>query len=115
MHGFAGDWRVVDGAGNVRTVTDPDFQSSHEPLGDGRWRRVGSYRAWQVAEAVLVRTKEGRATAQPGDWVVEAPTGDRWPVRDSQFLWSYRPSLAEKEKQSTPTAASRSTPPAISS
>ena len=113
MHGFAGDWRVVDDAGNVRTVTDPDFQSSHEPLGDGRWRRVGRYRAWQVSEAVLVRTKEGRATARPGDWVVEAPTGERWPVRDSQFRWSYRPDFPEK--QSTPLAASSSTPPASSS
>ena len=113
MHGFAGDWRVVDDEGNVRTVTDPDFQSSHEPLGDGRWRRVGRYRAWQVSEAVLVRTKEGRATARPGDWVVEAPTGERWPVMDSQFRWSYR--AAFSEKQSTPAAASSSTPPAISS
>lgn len=113
MHGFAGDWRVVDDAGNVRTVTDPDFQSSHEPLGDGRWRRVGRYRAWQVSEAVLVRTKEGRATARPGDWVVEAPTGERWPVRDSQFRWSYRPVVPEK--QTTPLATSSSTPPASSS
>ena len=48
MHGFAGDWQVIDDAGNMRTVTDPDFQSSHEPLGGGRWRRVGMYRAWQV-------------------------------------------------------------------
>ena len=92
MHGFAGDWHVVDDAGNMRTVTDPDFQASHEPLGDGRWRRIGVYRAWQVEQAVVIRTKEGKATAQPGDWVVEAPTGERWPVRDEQFRWSYRPS-----------------------
>ena len=90
MHGFAGDWRVTDDAGNVRTVTDPDFQSSHEPLGGGRWRRVGRHRAWQVREAVVIRTKEGKATARPGDWVVEAPTGERWPVRDDQFRSSYR-------------------------
>ena len=95
MHGFAGDWRVIDDAGNVRTVTDPDFQSSHEPLGDGRWRRVGRHLAWQVGEAVVVRTKEGKATARPGDWIVEAPTGERWPVRDDQFRWSYRPALPE--------------------
>ena len=113
MHGFAGDWRVIDDAGNVRTVTDPAFQSSHEPLGGGRWRRVGRYRAWQVGEAVVVRTKEGKAIARPGDWVVEAPTGERWPVRDSQFRWSYR--AAFPEKQSTPAAASSSTPPASSS
>lgn len=121
MHGYPGDWRVIDDAGNLRTVTDPDFQSSHEPAGDGRWRRVGTYRAWQVSEAVVVRTREGRATAAPGDWVVEAPTGERWPVRDEQFRWSYRPSRSDPgvpgppDQASTPAATSSSTAPTISS
>jgi hypothetical protein len=116
MHGFAGDWRVTDDAGNMRTVTDPDFQASHEPLGDGRWRRVGTYRAWQVSDPVLIRTKEGRATAQAGDWVVESPTGERWPVRDTQFRWSYRATRRGRPDQaSQPAAASSTTPPVISS
>ena len=120
MHGYAGDWRVIDDAGNLRTVTDPDFQSSHEPVGGGCWRRVGSFLAWQVSETVVVRTKEGKATARPGDWVVEAPTGERWPVRDAQFRWSYRPRdepdlLAPPDQASTPAAASSSTAPTISS
>jgi hypothetical protein len=119
MHGFPGDWRVIDDAGNLRTVTDRDFQASHEPLGGGRWRRVGTYRAWQVSEAVVIRTKEGKATAQPGDWVVEAPTGERWPVRDQQFRWSYRPSPADLPEPrpadaSTAAAASSSAAPTIS-
>jgi transcriptional regulator with XRE-family HTH domain len=92
LHGSAGDWRVIDDAGSLHTVTDPVFRSSHEPTGDGRWRRVGSYRAWQVSEAVVVRTWEGRATARPGDWVVEAPTGGRWPVTEADFKQGYRPS-----------------------
>jgi hypothetical protein len=121
LHGHAGDWRVIDDAGNLRTVTDPDFQSSHQPAGDGRWRRTGTYLAWQVSEAVVVRTKEGKATAHPGDWVVEAPTGERWPVRDKQFRWSYRPSRgvpdrpAPPDQASTPAATSSSTAPTISS
>jgi hypothetical protein len=97
MHGFAGDWRVIDDAGNLRTITDPDFQSSHEPTGDGRWRRVGTYVAWQVSETVVVRTKEGKATARRDDWVVEAPTGERWPVKNEQFAWSYRPTLSQPD------------------
>jgi hypothetical protein len=121
MHGYPGDWRVIDDAGNLRTITDPDFQSSHEPAGDGRWRRVGTYLAWPVSEAVVVRTREGRATARPGDWVVEAPTGERWPVRDEQFRWSYRPSRSgpdlpdAPDQASTPAATSSSTAPTISS
>jgi hypothetical protein len=117
LHGYAGDWRVIDDAGNLRTVTDPDFQSSHEPAGDGRWRRVGTYLAWQVGEEVVVRTKEGKATARRGDWVVEAPTGERWPVRDDQFRCSYRPSLPELPaplSQATPAATSSTAAPTIS-
>jgi hypothetical protein len=120
MHGFPGDWRVVDDAGNMRTVTDPDFQTSHEPVGGGRWRRTGTYQAWQAPETVVLRTREGRVTARPGDWIVEALTGERWPVRDEQFRWSYRPALPDlldpsPEQASTQAAARRSTAPTISS
>jgi hypothetical protein len=121
MHGYAGDWRVTDEAGNLRTVCDPDFQSSHEPTGDGSWRRVGTFVAWQVSEEVVVRTKEGKATARPDDWVVEAPTGERWPVKNDQFRCSYRPSLNSPdlpdppEQASTPAATTSSTAPTVSS
>jgi len=111
MHGNAGDWRVVDSADAVRTVTDPEFRSSHEPLGAGRWRRTGSYRAWRVGEAVVIRTKEGNATARPGDWVVEGSAGERWPVGDDQFLASYRarPERPATAGQASTTAAIRNT------
>jgi hypothetical protein len=119
MHGYAGDWRVIDDAGNLRTVTDPDFQLSHEPAADGRWRRIGTFLAWQVAEEVVVRTKEGKATARPGDWVVEAPTGERWPVRNEQFAWSYRPVLSQPDPAAdqdrvTPPVTTNSVAPTIS-
>ena len=120
MHGYSGDWRVVDDKGNLRTAPDSDFQASHEPAGDGRWRRIGVYRAWQVEQAVVVRTKEGKATAQRGDWIVEAPTGERWPVRDEQFGWSYRPSPDQARRPGPPdqaiatAAVSSSTAPRIS-
>jgi hypothetical protein len=80
---------------------------------------VGLYQAWQVTEPVVIRTKEGRATARPGDWVVESPGGERWPVRNKQFRWSYRPAgraRPDRAGQATATAAaSSSTPPASSS
>jgi hypothetical protein len=89
LHGDAGDWRVVDGGGDERTVRDPEFRRSHEPLGGDFWLRTGSYRAWRVSQAVVLRTREGRATALPGDWVVEGARGERWPVTDDQFRRSY--------------------------
>jgi hypothetical protein len=116
--GDAGDWRVTDGEGNLRTIADSEFRSSHAQLDDGRWRRVGTFRAWQVREAVVIRTKEGNATAGPDDWVVEGPRGERWPVSDQRFAESYRPCqdrLATDGQASTPAPISSSTAPTISS
>jgi hypothetical protein len=89
LYGDAGDWRVVDNSGDERTVRDLEFQDSHESLGGGLWRRTGTFRAWQVSENLVLRTMEGRAIARPGDWVVEGPRGQRWPVTDDQFRRSY--------------------------
>ena len=91
LHGNPGDWRVVDDGGDERTVRDLEFRDSHAPLGGERWQRTGAYRAWQVSEALVLRTMEGRAVAQPGDWVVEGSRGERWPVSDSQFRHTYTP------------------------
>jgi hypothetical protein len=94
MWGDVGDWRVIDDRGQVRTVTDPEFQASHEPAGDGQWRRVGTFRAWRASERLVIRTKEGRSTADRGDWVVEGQSGERWPVKEGQFQRTYRPTNA---------------------
>ena len=91
LQGDAGDWRVIDDTGDERTVRDLAFRDSHAPLGGDSWRRTGTFRAWQVSEAVVLRTMEGRAVAQPGDWVVEGSRGERWPVSDEQFRRTYRP------------------------
>ena len=89
LHGDAGDWRVVDDWGDERTVRDLEFRDSHEPLGGEVWRRTGTLRAWQASEVLILRTMEGQATAQPGDWIVEGRRGERWPVPDDQFRRSY--------------------------
>lgn len=89
LHGDAGDWRVLDDSGDERTVRDREFRCSHEPLGGDSWRRTGVFRAWQVSEALVLRTMEGRAVARPGDWVVEGHHGERWPVSDHQFRQTY--------------------------
>jgi hypothetical protein len=71
-------------------VRDAEFRASHEPLGGVRWRRIGIYHAWQVREDLVLRTMEGRASARPGDWVVEGHRGERWPVTDEQFRRTYQ-------------------------
>jgi hypothetical protein len=89
LAGGPGDWRVIDEANDERTVRDLDFRASHEPLGGDRWRRTGTYSAWQVSEELVIRTMEGRAVAQAGDWIVEGHRGQRWPVTDEQFRRTY--------------------------
>jgi len=90
LSGDAGDWRVRDNSGDERTVRDMEFRASHQPLGGEEWRRTGTFLAWQVSETQVLRTMEGRAIAQPGDWVVEGNGGERWPVTDEQFRRTYR-------------------------
>jgi hypothetical protein len=90
LSGDPGDWRVTDDANDERTVRDLEFRTSHEPLGGVLWRRTGTFRAWQVTEQLVLRTMEGRAIAQPGDWVVEGHRGQRWPVTDQQFRRTYQ-------------------------
>jgi Trk K+ transport system NAD-binding subunit len=91
LRGDAGDWRVRDSFGDVRTVGNAEFRQSHEPVDGKLWRRVGMFSAWRVDEALVIRTKEGRATANPGDWVVEGALGERWPISDEHFRRTYRP------------------------
>ena len=74
-----------------RTVRESEFLISHEHVSGEQWRRVGTYRAWQVSETQTLRTMEGRAAARPGDWVVEGHGGERWPVSNEQFRRTYRP------------------------
>ena len=85
---------MVDDAGDERTVHDMAFRDSHEPLGGEFWQRTGTFRAWQVSEALVLRTMEGRAVAEPGDWVVEGSRGERWPVTDEQFRRTYTSATA---------------------
>jgi hypothetical protein len=90
LSGDVGDWRVLDDSGDERTVRDLEFRASHQPLGGEEWLRTGTFSAWQVSEPQVLRTMEGRAVAQAGDWVVEGCGGERWPVPDEQFRRTYR-------------------------
>jgi hypothetical protein len=87
--GVAGDWLIVDDDGHERTVRDSEFQASHVLVAGDRWRRTGRVLAWQVTESTSVRTLEGRATAQPGEWIIQGPRGERWPVREEHFARGY--------------------------
>jgi hypothetical protein len=89
MESRPGDWRVRDEEGAERTVRDAQFRASHERVDGHRWARTGEVRAWRVSEPTTVVTLEGPATAAAGDWIVQGPGGERWPVPASQFERSH--------------------------
>jgi len=92
-------------------VRDLEFRASHELLGGDRWRRTGTFPAWQVSEERGVRTMEGRAVARPGDWIVEGSGGERWPVTSDQFGRTYRRSTpAGSSATGAPEAAGPAAP-----
>jgi hypothetical protein len=90
LSGRAGDWHVLDDHGDERTVRDLEFRASHELLGGHRWRRTGTFRAWPASDELVVRTVEGPAVARRGDWIVEGPGKERWPVTDEHFRRGYQ-------------------------
>jgi hypothetical protein len=54
-------------------------------------QEIKTLRAWQATGKTAIRTVLGRATAEAGDWIIEAASGSRWPVTDHQFQQSYQP------------------------
>ncbi|MFI8774640.1 hypothetical protein ACIGKQ_21110 [Gordonia sp. NPDC062954] len=84
-----GDWRVTDPDGSIRSVSAEVFGQSYEPVGHGRFRRTGVFRAQQVITRTSINTTEGPAEARPGDWVVEGAAGEQWPVPKRKFERSY--------------------------
>lgn len=95
LKGEAGDWLVTSPEGSRRTVTDGQFRASHEFVSDDLWRRRGEVTAERVEVKTEVITREGRAMAHPGDWVVTSEDGWSWPVRDVVFRASYEPVKAD--------------------
>jgi hypothetical protein len=91
LTGACGDWKVIDHRGHERTVRDQEFRATHERLDGNRRRRTGMVRAWRVSEGTVLRTIERKAMARPGDWIVQGPRGERWPITDQQFTRGYRP------------------------
>jgi hypothetical protein len=90
LTGACGAWEVIDDSGEERTVRDQEFRATHERLDGNRFRRTGMVRAWRVSEVTVLRTIEGKAVARPGNWIVQGPQGERWPVTEQQFMRGYR-------------------------
>src|SRR5690606_10981535 len=89
LRAMAGDWLVVSDDGSERTVAEDVFEALYEPVGPDRYRGRGRVTARRCAERTAVSTREGEATAEPGDWLLTGAHWDSWPVPDDQFRRHY--------------------------
>ena len=85
----AGDWAVTDDGGAERSVAAGVFESTHEKVHTGRYRRAGVVWARRATKAEVISTLEGDVVANAGDWVVQGAQGEQWPVPDAHFQASY--------------------------
>lgn len=46
--------------------------------------------AFQTDKAIDIKTLEGTMHANPGDWVITGPEGERWPVKREIFERTYK-------------------------
>ncbi|MEV8223145.1 hypothetical protein AB0P16_11880 [Dietzia maris] len=89
LTGRAGDWRVEDASGGVRTVADERFRATHRHLEGDRWERCSEVDARRSAGGETVQSLEGPVTSSAGDWIVREESGNSWPVPDDHFRSTY--------------------------
>ncbi len=92
MTAAAGDWRLLDPTTGRRwSVASAAFDSTHEAIGNGRYRRTGGVTARPAQLAERVQTLEGEAVARPGEWLVTGALGEQWLVPAERFREAYEP------------------------
>lgn len=89
MRADTGDWAVVDDHGLERSVAAEVFDSTHARVGPQRYRRSGTVLARRATRPEVISTLEGDVVANEGDWVIQGPHGEQWPVPDAQFREGY--------------------------
>lgn len=86
----AGDWWVTRGARQWSVAADV-FDVTYVAAGNSTYRKTAPVRAVQLSAPVTLRTLEGDATANSGDWLVQNPSGEVWPVPADVFAQTYAP------------------------
>lgn len=88
MRGQAGDWKVADG-NDQWTVAADVFDRTYTRVDGEYFRKEAAVLAVNVDHAFAVGTLEGLATGAAGDWLVQNPGGECWPVPASVFERHY--------------------------
>ena len=70
--------------------------------------------AVQATKREVIETPEGSMIAEPGDWIVTGPKGERYPCKPAVFHATYEPieeKHAHDEGDSANTGSEEGTPP----
>lgn len=90
LTGTVGDWEVRDGAARW-IVASSVFWKTYIAVDGQYFLRSGTVRARMLPSDVEIATLEGLARAREGDWLLENPDGDVWPVKADVFKRRYVP------------------------
>lgn len=82
------DWWIIDGERRW-SVAERIFADTYQNIGGDRYRKVALVTAVVVDRTFAVRTCEGVATGESGDWLVRNPSGECWPVTADVFERRY--------------------------
>ena len=87
----AGRDYIIDYGASRAVVRGDIFERTYEPLGDGRFRKRADviFHAFTLDRPALVHTLEGPQKAEPGDWIIEGPAGELWPVTHAEAVKKY--------------------------
>ena len=93
----AGDW-LVDNDGDVYTVAHDVFERTYRAAGRGAYVKTTSVYAVPAEKAGSIRTAEGAAHYQAGDYLVShsADGSDRYAVTRQKFESLFEPDLTDE-------------------
>lgn len=102
MEGAVGDYKVTNADGSFQTVKPNIFGQTYieVPGKLGEFTKVPT-NAQVLDKPIVIQTREGQGTGNPGDYLVTGPDGDQYVVTREKFEKLYRP-MPVVEKPVTP-------------
>lgn len=91
LEGNAGDWLISDESLSWPVAADVFAATYTKADGQDMYVKTGTVHAIKLFQPFTVRTLEGETTGRPGDWLVQGPAGEAWPIPWEEFERNYTP------------------------
>ncbi len=95
-----GPFYVVGGDDGSYGAAQAEFEQAHRQVGAHQWLRSEPVLAYQADRRCTVVTTideqpESTVVADPGDWIVQQPTGEVMAIKPAAFVARYAPELGD--------------------